>query len=56
MLPPRLLWCDPRPVPRFNRQDPVTAIVRDPGFHEPTDEARRTTARTRTGPAGTGRT
>ncbi|MFJ6796610.1 hypothetical protein [Streptomyces sp. NPDC091268] len=38
MLPPRLLWRDPRPVPRFNRQEPVTVIVRDPGLYEPTDE------------------
>ncbi|MFD9538083.1 hypothetical protein [Streptomyces sp. NPDC060010] len=38
MTPPRLLWCDPRPIPRFNRQEPVTTIVRDPGFHEPTEE------------------
>lgn len=37
MLPPRLLWRDPRPIPRFNRQEPVTLIVRDPGFHEPAD-------------------
>ncbi|MEU8764226.1 hypothetical protein [Streptomyces sp. NPDC048659] len=37
MLPSRLLWRDPRPVPRFNRQEPVTRIVRDPGFHEPDD-------------------
>ncbi|MET9594277.1 hypothetical protein ABZY45_25615 [Streptomyces sp. NPDC006516] len=35
MLPPRLLWCDPRPIPRFNRQEPVTLIVRDPGFSGP---------------------
>ncbi|WP_239516314.1 MULTISPECIES: hypothetical protein [unclassified Streptomyces] len=38
MLPPRLLWCDPRPIPRFNLQEPVTIVVRDPGFHEPADE------------------
>ncbi|SHH95717.1 hypothetical protein SAMN05444521_2844 [Streptomyces sp. 3214.6] len=38
MLPSRLLWCDPRPIPRFNRQEPVTLIVRDPGFYEPTEE------------------
>lgn len=38
MLPPRLLWRDPRPIPRFNRQEPVTQIVRDPGFYEPSDE------------------
>ncbi|MEU6878884.1 hypothetical protein [Streptomyces sp. NPDC046712] len=38
VLPHRLLWCDPRPIPRLNRQEPVTLIVRDPGFHEPTDE------------------
>ncbi|GAA1227165.1 hypothetical protein GCM10009665_17100 [Kitasatospora nipponensis] len=38
MLPPRLTWCDPRPVPRFNLQEPVTLVVRDPDFHEPTDE------------------
>jgi hypothetical protein len=38
MLPHRLLWCDPRPIPRFNRQDLVTQIVRDPHFHEPADE------------------
>ncbi|MFJ6575607.1 hypothetical protein ACIQMY_06530 [Streptomyces sp. NPDC091368] len=37
MLPSRLLWCDPRPLPRFNSQDRVTLIVRDPGFHEPAD-------------------
>ncbi|MFE1369150.1 hypothetical protein ACFW84_33600 [Streptomyces anulatus] len=35
MLPPRLLWRDPRPVPRLDRQEPVTVIVSDPGFHEP---------------------
>ncbi|MFF0502249.1 hypothetical protein ACFYUH_01425 [Streptomyces fimicarius] len=35
MLPPRLLWRDPRPIPRLNRQEPVTVIVSDPGFHEP---------------------
>ncbi|MGX1508022.1 UNVERIFIED_CONTAM: putative esterase [Streptomyces graminofaciens] len=38
MLPPGLLWRDPRPIPRFNRQEPVTQIVRDPGFREPSDE------------------
>lgn len=38
MLPSRLLWCDPRPIPRFNRQDPVTQIVCDPDFYEPVDE------------------
>lgn len=38
MLPARLSWCDPRPIPRFNRQGPVTVIVRDPGFYEPGDE------------------
>ncbi|MEU2391320.1 hypothetical protein [Streptomyces sp. NPDC007369] len=38
MLPPSLQWTDPRPIPRFNKQEPVTVIVRDPGFHEPTDE------------------
>lgn len=38
MLPPRLLWRDPRPIPRFNRQEPVTQIVRDPSFYEPSDE------------------
>ncbi|MFE0458922.1 hypothetical protein ACFW1A_06625 [Kitasatospora sp. NPDC058965] len=38
MLPPRLLWCDPRPIPKFNLQEPVTIVVRDPGFYEPTDE------------------
>lgn len=38
MLPSRLLWRDPRPIPRFNRQDPVTQIVRDPGLYEPSDE------------------
>ncbi|MDG4857463.1 hypothetical protein P8605_04705 [Streptomyces sp. T-3] len=40
MLPLRLLWRDPRPVPRYNRQDPVTQIVRAPGFYEPTVEDR----------------
>ncbi|MFD8009301.1 hypothetical protein [Streptomyces sp. NPDC058955] len=38
MLPDRLLWCDPRPIPRFNRQEPVTTVIWDPGFYEPTDE------------------
>ncbi|MFI1719374.1 hypothetical protein [Streptomyces litmocidini] len=38
MLPPRLLWRDPRPIPRFNRQEPVTLTVRDPDFHEPADD------------------
>ncbi|WP_418961096.1 hypothetical protein [Streptomyces tritici] len=38
MLPPRLLWCDPRPIPRLNRQEPRTLIVCDPGFYDPTDE------------------
>lgn len=38
VLPPRLLWCDPRPIPQFDPQEPVTLIVRDPGFHEPADE------------------
>jgi hypothetical protein len=38
VLPPRLLWCAPRPIPPFNRQEPVTQIIRDPGSYEPTDE------------------
>ncbi|MFJ8108814.1 hypothetical protein [Streptomyces sp. NPDC096132] len=38
MLPSRLMWCDPRPIPRFNRQERVTLIVRDPGFYEPTED------------------
>ncbi|MER5552885.1 hypothetical protein ABT001_14580 [Streptomyces sp. NPDC002793] len=38
MLPQRLLWCDPRPIPRFDRQEPVTLIIRDPGLHAPADE------------------
>ncbi|MFE9764314.1 hypothetical protein ACFYPC_07230 [Streptomyces sp. NPDC005808] len=38
MLPPRLLWRDPRPIPRLNRQEPVTQIVRDRDFYEPTEE------------------
>ncbi|MFF3891456.1 hypothetical protein [Streptomyces sp. NPDC001914] len=38
VLPPRLLWCDPRPIPRFNRQERVILIVRDPGLYEPSDE------------------
>ncbi|MDF9808714.1 hypothetical protein M2436_007261 [Streptomyces sp. HB372] len=33
-----MLWCDPRPIPQFDPQEPVTLIVRDPGFHEPADE------------------
>ncbi|MEY9875985.1 hypothetical protein ABH931_005492 [Streptacidiphilus sp. MAP12-33] len=37
MLPPRLLWCDPGPIPRFNKQERVTVIVRDPGFADPPD-------------------
>ncbi|GAA5030392.1 hypothetical protein GCM10023335_70690 [Streptomyces siamensis] len=37
MLPPRLLWTDPRPIPRFNKQETVTQILRSPGFYEPTD-------------------
>ncbi|MFD7867112.1 hypothetical protein [Streptomyces sp. NPDC059783] len=37
MLPDRLVWRDPRPIPPFNRQEPVTVIVRDPAFHEPGD-------------------
>jgi hypothetical protein len=38
VLPSRLLWCDPRPIPKFNLQEPVTIVVCDPGFYEPTDE------------------
>ncbi|MFI0090505.1 hypothetical protein [Streptomyces bobili] len=38
MLPYRLLWCDPRPILKFNRQEPVTQIVRDVDFYEPLDE------------------
>jgi len=38
MLPSRLLWCDPRPIPRLNRQDPVMQVVCDPDFYEPTGE------------------
>ncbi|MFF5789714.1 hypothetical protein ACFY8P_32645 [Streptomyces sp. NPDC012693] len=38
VLPSRLLWCGPRPIPRLNGQEPVTEIVRGPGFYEPTDE------------------
>ncbi|MFF2011793.1 hypothetical protein ACFVWY_22310 [Streptomyces sp. NPDC058195] len=37
MLPHRLLWCDPRPIPRHNRQEPTALVVRDPGFHDPPD-------------------
>ncbi|MFE6979178.1 hypothetical protein [Streptomyces sp. NPDC057682] len=37
MLPDRLVWRDPRPIPPHNRQEPVTVIVRDPAFHEPGD-------------------
>ncbi|GCE00624.1 hypothetical protein [Embleya hyalina] len=35
MLPPRLLWRDPRPIPRLDNQDVVIEVVRDPSFHEP---------------------
>lgn len=38
VLTTRLLWTDPRPVPRFNVQELVTHIVRDPGFYEPTED------------------
>ncbi|MFJ9023424.1 hypothetical protein ACIRPU_26165 [Streptomyces sp. NPDC102259] len=38
VLPSRLLCCDPRPIPRFNRQEPVTRVVCDPDFYEPVDE------------------
>lgn len=35
VLPPRLQWQDPRPIPRFDPQDPVTVMVRDPSFYVP---------------------
>ncbi|WP_406293033.1 hypothetical protein OG948_01250 [Embleya sp. NBC_00888] len=37
MLPPRLLWRDPRPIPRLDPQDIVIEVVRDPSFHEPSE-------------------
>lgn len=37
VLPPRLLWRDPRPIPRLDPQEPVTVIC-DPAFHEPRDD------------------
>jgi len=37
MLPPRLLWRDPRRIPRLDIQDVVTEVVRDPSFHEPSE-------------------
>ncbi|MEU9013045.1 hypothetical protein AB0D12_25450 [Streptomyces sp. NPDC048479] len=35
MLPPRLQWQDPRPIPRLDPQDPVTVTVCDPSFYAP---------------------
>lgn len=38
MLPAKLLWQDPRPIPRGNFQEIVVQVVLDPEFHEPTED------------------
>ncbi|MET7304304.1 hypothetical protein [Embleya sp. NPDC005575] len=38
MLPAKLLWQDPRPIPRDDPQEIVVQVVLDPHFHEPTED------------------
>ncbi|MGC0423512.1 hypothetical protein [Embleya sp. AB8] len=35
MLPPKLLWRDPRPIPRDDPRDIVVRVVLDPDYYEP---------------------